>query len=107
MKSARPHLQPLGAFASTVALVLAYLVAVLTLSPSNKSPALSAAGTMHVLLFLLPPFASGFFYSFVTRDTDVSSKKRVLQVATAAILAPVTALSLVAILWLAFFGGTM
>ena len=62
---------------------------------------------MHVLLFLLPPFVSGVFYSFVTRDTDVSSKGRVLQVATAAILARAIALSLAAILWLGILGGNM
>ena len=87
MKLAALRLRPMRAFLSTVALVLAYLVAVLSLAHAGGSKPAHFAGAMHILLVWLPLFASATFYFWISRGAEVSRPKLVVQIAAATVLA--------------------
>jgi hypothetical protein len=95
------------AFASTVALVLAYFVAVLALTRPSGVHTSSVAGGMHVVLVWVPLVASAAFYSWVSRGAPVSQTRRLVQIAAATVLAPIVAVSIVGFVGLALLGWSM
>ena len=107
MNFSAPRLDPLPAFISTVVLMLGYLVGMLALLHSIGAQMSGFAGHFHVLLVWAPPVISAVFYSWVSRSASVSLTRRLAQVATATVLAPIVAGSLIGIAGFALLGWSM